>query len=159
MGWLLIRFAILGPAVGAFGFVAADQALALGNVASSSLGNPGSVSGALAIGGMVLLYSPLVAYTLGLGPAVLAGYVYGALVRTRESNPRGTVRVALGAAIGALLALPFALLFAPPGVAQGLASFARWVAAGVFGGGASALWATVPVFAAITGGRGKGSAA
>jgi hypothetical protein len=159
MGWLLIRFAILGPAAGALGFIVADQALSLANVASSSLGNPGTVDGALAIGGMVLLYSPLIAYPLGLGPAVLAGYFYGRLVRSRDCNPRILARAGLGASIGGLMALPFALAFMPPGSSQAMASVLRWVAAGALGGGAAALWTTAPVFFALTPSQNERSAA
>lgn len=147
MDLVLIRFSILGPAVGAIGFVFADQILALSNVANSSLSNPNSVGEAIAISGLVLLYSPLVAYPLGLCPACLTGFLFGLLLRRRREHPSAALRFALGSAIGALVAIPLAIVFSPPGIAQSTASAIRWAMAGGLGGGAGALWVTAPVFA------------
>ena len=149
MSWLLFRFALIGPFAGAIGYVAADQVLHLAGIVPSSLAQPHSFAGAFGIGGVLLLYSPIVAYPLGLGPAALAGLLHGQLLRRRSRNLQVLGRLLCGGAIGALVATPFALLFSQPGELQLVASMLRWASAGVVGGAAAGLTITKPVFAGL----------
>lgn len=146
MLWILVRFALIGPAFGALGFVLVDQVLQVASVATSTLAQSSSVSALPATISILWLYGLVLAYPLGTIPALVTGAAFGHVLRRRREHLSAPVRAALGAAFGVSVSLAFGLLFtaslAPP-------SLLRWAAAGAVGGAVSGTAISATLFAQL----------
>jgi len=146
MTWILVRFALIGPAVGALGFVFMDQVLQLTSVATSTLAQTSSVSELPATVSILWLYSLLLAHLLGGIPALIAGAAFARVLSRRSQNLSVSFRTLVGAVLGMCSALAFGLLFTS---GSALPSLFRWAAAGALGGACSGCAVGATLFAQL----------
>jgi len=140
MQLLLLRFCVLGSALGGGAFVAVRELLAAADAPAAS-----TIVVSLVFG--IPFWSVLTAFMalpLGFIPACFAAVAYRhVLIRFTSKNPAAFARSLLGATVGGTAALAFgATLFSnsqgPGGYAYSV-NVLSWLAAGVVGGAASAL--------------------
>lgn len=129
----IVRFVIIGPFAGTFGYVVADQLLQITGVSESSLAQTHTFMEALQAASFLWLYGLVLAYPLGLLPALVAALVYPHFARKHHLKFRS--RALLGALVGLVPAALLGVLFSQDAA---WLSFASWGAAGALGGAASA---------------------
>lgn len=137
MNWIIFRFLLVGPAVGTFAFVMADQLLDSAGVTTSNLASPGS----LAAVPILSLYGLVFAYPVGGVPAAICGAVYAILLRHRtQHNPVALIRFLSGGLLGGCVISLFSSgLWSASQKSTVFAALFTWAAAGLLGGGVSAL--------------------
>jgi hypothetical protein len=139
MHWLLFRFLLIGPAVGAFAFVAVDQALSVLGLKISTLAQVQSATEVFVSVPLLWLYSLLVTYPIGALPSLATGATYAFLISRGASNPSCGVRAFFGGVLGLVVSGIFgATLFLPIHLSLPLAVL-PWAAAGALGGASAAL--------------------
>jgi hypothetical protein len=159
MLYLMLRFCVLGSAVGGGAFVVARDLLH--STQSAEIGKTALV---LILG--VPLWGTLASFMsipLGLVPAAAACLAYWFILsRFTTANPRAVVRAAIGAAVGATAAATFGGTLFATGAAPGGYTTAvntlSWLIAGLVGGGASALSAREGTYEATFAERSAGGA-
>lgn len=139
MNRTLMCFLLLGPVAGGFGFVLTDQLVAVAGFSISSLARPENFTALWETVPILWLYSLILAYPLGVLPALLCGLMYEKLL---SMKPR--TAIVAHAFLGAILGFGVSLLLGSMFVygleaGDALMHILPWGIAGLIGGLVSAL--------------------
>ena len=129
-----IYFLVLGPPAGTFGYVATDQILTVGDLAVSSLVDPGTPLAIFGTIALLWLYGLIFAYPIGLLPAFLCGALFARAIRN-SANLSRPLRGLIGGGIGVFVAAIFGgVLFHYRATGFSVLQLAPWAGAGAVGG-------------------------
>lgn len=135
----LMYFLLFGPVAGSFGFILTDQLFAVAGFYNSSLARPESFTALWETVPILWLYSLILAYPIGVLPALLCGLIYEKLLNMK---PRTTI--VAHSLLGAILGFGVSILLGGMFVyssdsGKALIHILPWVIAGLLGGFVSAL--------------------
>jgi hypothetical protein len=144
---IILRFVLLGPAIGDFVFVIinlftkAYPLLSIDNMPHTS-----EEFGMLILAiGMVWLYGLMLAYPLGSLPALACGFIYWLILKKYTNRNFVQIqRIITGALIGSVFTTFFGSLFLTPQNNKTMAVMLTWAITGALSAGICAIHSTKP---------------
>lgn len=125
-------FTILGPIVGSLGFIVMDQLLFVSGINVSLLAQPDSAIALWKTIPVLWVYSLVIAYPIGLLPAILCGLLYEKFLHNKSFGPfySGLLGLGISSAFGSL----FAQVSISGNITAYVTQLLSWGVAGFLGG-------------------------